>query len=125
MGWKALALQTPAEGSQCVQQISDERFLVTMRHSSAQYDGTSMADSITDSCMSSKISPAKAVAFRIGAQVVTSRVAACLTGKTERKSPDADVVSHIASPLRASLALKKSTEFGVPRKKRKPMFWKA
>src|SRR4030095_4090694 len=63
-----------------------------------------MADSITDSCMSSKISPAKAVAFRIGAQLVTSRVAACLTGKTERESPDADVVSHISSGARATVA---------------------
>src|SRR5215467_7358341 len=74
---------------------TDERFLVTMRHSSAQYGRISVTDSIANSCMSSKISPAKAVvAFRIGA-LVTSPGVAGLAGKTERERSDADVVDRI------------------------------
>src|SRR5215470_5088015 len=73
---------------------TDERFLVTMRHSSAQYGRISVTDSITNSCMSSKIFPAKAVVFRIGA-LVNSQGVAGLAGKTERERSDADVVDRI------------------------------
>src|SRR5215831_12636519 len=82
----------------------DERFLVTMRNSSAQYCRISVTDSITDSCMNSKISPAKAVPLRIGALLVTPQGAACLTGKTERETPDANVVDRIPLGARAAVA---------------------
>src|SRR5215831_13165132 len=80
----------------------DERFVVTMRHSSAQYGRIPVTDSITNSCMSAKISPAKTVAFRIGA-LVTSRGEAGVAGKTERERSDADVVDCI--PLGAGAAV--------------------
>src|SRR5215470_11950409 len=84
-------------------QGTDERFLVSMSHSSAQYGRMTVTDSITDSSMSSKIPPTKAVACRTGAMLVAAPGAACLTGKTERESPDANVVDRIRFGARAAV----------------------